>query len=281
MHALRTGLALLWDAVVGPVLDALRDDLGGLPGGAVPPRMWWCPTGPLSHFPLHMAERREEGSAFALVVSSYVPTVHALGRLRSWRPSPDSRPLVVALPRTPGAPDLPAADEEAAVLTGSFPGARLLRGPAATRERLMTAVPDHDIVHVACHAGHDADRHHESHLVLHDGRLHIADIAAARTDRAGLAFLSACGTAQNRLDLPDESLNLLSAFQLAGFSHLVGSLWPVTDQANTRLVKAFYEYLTERQSATVAESLHHAVSRLREREPERPSLWTPHLHIGP
>ncbi|HEY5835644.1 CHAT domain-containing protein [Streptomyces sp.] len=280
-YSLRTGLALLWDAVVGPVLDALRDDLGGLRDGAAPPRMWWCPTGPLSHFPLHMAERREEGSAFALVVSSYTPTVHALGRLRSWRPGPDSRPLVVALPRTPGAPDLPAADEEAALLTGSFPGARLLRGPAATRERLMAAVPDHDILHVACHAGHDADRHHESHLVLHDGRLHIGDIAAARTDRAGLAFLSACGTAQNRLDLPDESLNLLSAFQLAGFSHLVGSLWPVTDQANTRLVKAFYEYLMGYQKPTVAESLHYAVSRLREREPERPSLWTPHLHIGP
>ncbi|MGW1030372.1 hypothetical protein ACWD4J_43205 [Streptomyces sp. NPDC002577] len=55
----------------------------------------------------------------------------------------------------------------------------------------------------------------------------------------------------------------------------------MTDQANTRLVEGFYACLTERQSATVAEFLHHAVSRLREREPERPSLWTPHLHIGP
>ncbi|GGZ30006.1 hypothetical protein GCM10010365_58090 [Streptomyces poonensis] len=145
----------------------------------------------------------------------------------------------------------------------------------------MTALPDHDIVHVACHAGHDAGRHHEGHLVLHDGRLHIGDIAAARTDRAGLAFLSACGTARNRLDLPDESVNLLSAFQLAGFSHLVGSLWQVTDQANTRLVSAFYDHLTTHQQATVADSLHHAMSRLREREPERPSLWTSHLHIGP
>ncbi|WP_078491185.1 CHAT domain-containing protein [Streptomyces sp. SPB074] len=98
-----------------------------------------------------------------------------------------------------------------------------------------------------------------------------------RLDQAGLAFLSACGTAQNRL-LPDESLNLLSAFQLASFSHLVGSLWPVTDQANNRLVKAFYEHLTGQQDASVAESLHHAVSQLREREPERPSLWAPLRH---
>ncbi len=283
-YSLRTGLALLWDAVVGPVFDALRDDLRtnlGVQNGVALPRLWWCPIGPLSSFPLHMAERREEGSAFALAVSSYTPSVHALGRMRSWRPSPDSRPLVVTLPRTPGASDLPAADEEAALLTSAFPGARLLRGRAATRERLLAALPDHDIVHVACHAGHDADRHFESHLALYDGRLHIGDIAATRTDKAGLAFLSACGTARNRLDLPDESLNILSAFQLAGFSHLVGSLWPVADQANTRLVKAFYEYLADDQNASIAESLHHAVSGLREREPERPSLWTAHLHIGP
>ncbi|GGZ29996.1 hypothetical protein [Streptomyces poonensis] len=38
-YSLRTGLALLWDTVVGPVLDALRDDLGGPREGAAPPRM--------------------------------------------------------------------------------------------------------------------------------------------------------------------------------------------------------------------------------------------------
>jgi CHAT domain-containing protein len=81
--------------------------------------------------------------------------------------------------------------------------------------------------------------------------------------------------------LPDESLNILSAFHIAGFSHMIGSLWPVVDQANTRLVKAFYENLARDPNGSVAESLHHAVAGLREREPERPSLWTPHLHIGP
>ncbi|MER5427616.1 CHAT domain-containing protein [Streptomyces sp. NPDC002588] len=279
-YSLRTGLAGLWDAVVGPVLEALGDDLH--PTGAGLPRLWWCPTGPLTLFPLHMAERREEGSAFDQVISSYTPTVHALGRTRPWRPGPDSRPLVVALPRTPGAADLPAADEEAAEVAGSFSGTRVLRGPAATRARLTTALPDHDIVHVACHAGYDTHRHYEGHLVLHDGRLHFTDIATARTGRAGLAFLSACGTARNRLDLPDESLNLLTAFQLAGFSHLVGSLWPVADQANTHLVRAFYEHLTSQEDdVTVAGSLHHAVARLRDREPDRPSLWASHLHIGP
>lgn len=286
-YSLRTGLSRLWDTVVGPVLQALRDDLQGL-GTTAPhsttgselPRMWWCPTGPLAYFPLHMAGSHEEAHAFDLVLSSYTPTINALGRARPWRPGPDSRPLVVAMPRTPGAPDLPAAEHEAALLASLFPDVRLLRGRAAEHERVKTTIADHDIVHIACHTVHDPGRRGEGHLLLHDGRLSFADIAAARTGRAGLAFLSACGTARSRFDLPDESLNLATAFQLAGFSQLVGSLWPVTDRASTHLVEGFYEHMTTHDDATVAHSLHHAVSRLRTRYPDRPSLWAPHVHIG-
>ncbi|MFF9347221.1 CHAT domain-containing protein [Streptomyces sp. NPDC014734] len=285
---LRSGLTLLWDAVVGPALDAVRDlPRGDTDESADPPRLWWCPTGLLAHFPLHMAEHPEDGSAFDLAVSSYTPTIHALGRARRagpWRAGTGSRPLVVAVPRAPGVPDLPGVDEEAAVLLGLLPGARLLRGQAATRGRVMAELRNHDMVHIAGHAGYDADRHHEGHLVLHDGRLHINDIARARAGGGGLAFLSACGTARSRLDVPDESLNLLSAFQLAGYTHLVGSLWPVADQVGVRLAEAFYQHLTSHQEsgvAGVAHALHHAVSRLRTRYPDRASLWASHLHIGP
>ncbi|MFJ5229625.1 CHAT domain-containing protein [Kitasatospora sp. NPDC088391] len=293
----RSGLALLWDTVAGPVLDAVRDlPRDGAAGAADPdgrPRLWWCPTGFLSYFPLHMAERPAEGSAFDLVTSSYTGTVSALGRPRPRRAEeagdrngPEEagewgRPLVVAVPRAPGVPELPGADEEAAVLVGLLPGARLLHGAAATRERLLAELPRHDLVHIACHAGFDADRHYEGHLVLHDGRLHFADIAAARAGRGTLAFLSACGTARGRTDLPDESLNLLSAFRLAGYRHLVGSLWPVADDTGVQLAESFYRHLTTRQDAGVARALHHAVSRLRAADPDRPSRWASPVHIGP
>ncbi|MBT2543131.1 CHAT domain-containing protein [Streptomyces sp. ISL-44] len=281
-HDVRSGLVLLWDAVAGPVLDAVRDlPRSGTDDPAGRPRLWWCPTGLLSYFPLHMAERPAEGAAFDLVTSSYTSTVRALGQARPWRTSAGSRPLVVAVPHAPGVPDLPGADEEASVLIGMLPGARLLRGQAATRERLMAGLQHHDIVHIASHAGFDADRHYEGHLVLHDGRLHFSNIAAARAGQGGLAFLSACGTARSRIDVPDESLNLLSAFQLAGFSDLVGSLWPVADHASVRLAESFYQHLTTYKSTGVAHALHHAVSQLRARHPDRPSLWASPVHIGP
>jgi hypothetical protein len=289
-YSLRAGLAKLWDTVVSPVLDALRDEpciqeRGGL-GGAHPPRMWWCPTGLLSWFPFHMAARHGEDDAFELVHSSYTPTVHALSRADDrWRPAKDSRPLVVALPQTPGAVDLPSADREAAILRSVFPEARLLRGRAASRAKVTAVLPSHDIVHIVCHGGDDRDRGFESYLALHDGPMHIADIEAMRVGRpAGLAFLSSCSAARVRLDLPDESRSVLTAFKSAGFSHVVGSLWEVAEQANSDLVNHFYTALTAETSTadTVAAALRHAIRRLREQEQtrERPSVWASHVHIG-
>jgi CHAT domain len=46
-----------------------------------------------------------------------------------------------------------------------------------------------------------------------------------------LAYLSACSTGSNMVDdLLDEGLHLMSACQLVGFQHVVGSLWEVSDE---------------------------------------------------
>jgi CHAT domain-containing protein len=45
-----------------------------------------------------------------------------------------------------------------------------------------------------------------------------------------LAYLSACSTAKNQAEvLQDEGLHLMAACQLAGFQHVIGSLWAVSD----------------------------------------------------
>lgn len=47
-----------------------------------------------------------------------------------------------------------------------------------------------------------------------------------------LAYLSTCGTVQIKRDeLIDEGLHLISAFQLAGFQHVVGTLWEINDKS--------------------------------------------------
>lgn len=77
----------LWDTTCEPVLNDLRDH-GDLPGGqpaqgsAVPPRIWWCPTGPLTVLPLHAA-----AAAGALQAGPAAAAIHrAVSALRADKP---------------------------------------------------------------------------------------------------------------------------------------------------------------------------------------------------
>ena len=74
-------LAWLWDAITGPVLAELGQDM--------PQRIWWMPTGALSFLPLHAARSEAAECALDRVVSSSVPTLHALAfARRTGAPSP-------------------------------------------------------------------------------------------------------------------------------------------------------------------------------------------------
>jgi CHAT domain-containing protein len=279
-ESLFAALAWLWDAVAEPVLDTLG--LIRRPAPTPLPRVWWCPTGQLSHLPFHAAGRhRNAVSVLDLTVPSYTSTVRALRGAVPFRPRPDSRTLLVGLPYTPGLPDLPGAEEEVALLAGRLPGSRLLRGPAATRTAVATALSQCDIAHFACHGGEDADRQYERHLCLYDGRLELDEITKAQAGHSGLAYLSACGTARRRLSLPDESFSLASAFQLAGFSEVVASLWPIADRTALQIVRSFYTALLTEPPAPAAHALHTATLAIRNRHPDRPSLWAPYIHMGP
>ncbi|MFI7672227.1 CHAT domain-containing protein [Actinophytocola sp. NPDC049390] len=276
-HLVRLGLDWLWEAITGPVLDALG--LLDAPDGGKPPRVWWCPTGILPYLPLHAAGRVGGPHALDRAVFSYTTSIRMLSQAPSWQLREDSSPLVVGLSRTPGLPDLPAVEQELAFLAGTFPRRRILRNAAATRAQVVAALPEHDIAHFTCHGGDDPERQYEGQLFVHDGALRLPDIATMRVDQARLAFLSACTTARPALALPDEALSIATGFQLAGFSDVVASLWPIADHKAFQVAADFYTALTT-GAESAAHALHHAVHQLRAREPERPSLWAPYIHLG-
>ena len=70
----------------------------------------------------------------------------------------------------------------------------------------------------------------EWHLRLEDWKedpLRVADLQTMnlRQHSPFLAYLSACGTGEMKENrLVDESIHLISAYQLAGFSHVIGTL---------------------------------------------------------
>jgi hypothetical protein len=298
-NALHSILAWLWDAVTGPVLERLG--MTSSPQDVTAwPRIWWVPCGPLAYFPLHAAghhleeapDSRTRRTVMDRVISSYAPTVRTLAhaRTRQERPKHTSsappRVLAVAMPYTPGAPDLPGAQREFRQLAELFPGTEGLVGKNATRDAVLIRLPTTPWVHFACHAGTDPADPSRSHLLVHDHdhkRLSVLDISRLRLEDSEFAYLSACSTAVTAPELVDESIHVVTAFQLAGYSHVVGTLWEVDDRVGSEIAEHVYASLAScgSDATTAGTCVHHATRLIRQRYPHIPTLWAAHIHTGP
>lgn len=278
-QTLRELLDWLWRTTVCPVLDHLT--LRSASRGEWP-RLWWCPVGPLTVFPLHAAQSHDGESALDYVVSSYTPTVEALGRVRARKPVARERAAscVVAMSRTPGEHGpLPSAAGEARVVADALPRPRVWTDEEVTSERVLAELATSTHAHFACHAVTTPDLD-LGRLLTHDHEEHpltVTDISALNLD-GELAFLSACATTLSAPALADEALHITGAFLLAGFRHVVGTLWEVDDAAALEITSAFYRAGHDADSAPSA--LHDAVRSLRDRYPFTPSLWAAHIHTG-
>ena len=294
---LRDTLAWLWDVVTGPVLD----DLGflGEPASGKPlPRVHWCPSGVLGTMPLHAAGHIDGPVGRAVldrVVSSTVSTlgaVRATARRNSGKlsGSMSDRALVVAMPTTPGAADLPEAAGEATDLTAVLAGhsdVLGVEGPLPTKADVLSRLPGYRWTHFCCHGDNHVLDPSSSRLLLADhveDPLTVLDLMGARLEAATLAFLSACTTARTGPALPDEPVHLAAASQLAGYRHVVATLWPVADDIGRELARDFYSRLTAHgldwSASTAAVALHESVRVMRMRFPRHPSLWATHVHFG-
>ncbi|MFB6908217.1 CHAT domain-containing protein [Streptomyces bacillaris] len=291
-------LGWAWDRVTEPVLSALGHT------GPRPldrrPRLWWVATGSFAFLPLHAAghhglEEARRGAGRTVmdrVVSSYTPTVRALGHARRATPAtPGPGPrsvLIVAMPETPGEAPLRGVGREVADIAGAVPDTEILAGERATHEAVRGAVPRHTSAHFACHGVGEPRNPATSRLLLDDHLAAPFDVAAVSgldLARAELAYLSACSTTESSVRSADESVHITAAFLLAGFAGVVGTLWPVQDSAARRIAVAFYEEMYAREAGDspvdrAAYALQHAVDRLRAKRPDLPALWSAHIHMG-
>ena len=112
--------------------------------------------------------------------------------------------------------------------------------------------------------------------------LTVIDLSHTRLPDAKLAFLAACTTARTGL-LADEPIHLSAACQLAGYRHVVASLWAIDDSAAAALTGRFYATLKSLGTGAeaAARALHEATRLLRALHRRRASQWAPTRIRGP
>jgi tetratricopeptide (TPR) repeat protein len=267
-------LEWLWDKVTRQVLDALGFTHPPSPDDSWP-HVWWIPTGPLSKFPLHAAgyhSARSTETVLDRVMSSYASSIKTIihGRQRQLQPATSVQALLVAMEQTPRNDVLPFATKEVAMvrkLCGSMSFQPV--EPGRRKQDVESHLRDCRIFHFAGHGGTDEHDAFNSRLILEDGTLRVAELLEMNLlERSPfLAYLSACGTGRIKDERSvDESIHLMSAFQLAGFRHVVGTLWEVRDELCVNMARITYEGMRDgaMTDESVCRGLHHASRMLRD-----------------
>ncbi|CAH0051566.1 unnamed protein product [Clonostachys solani] len=270
-------LEWLWDFIAGPVLDALTFTQPPLDNDW--PHVWWIPTGPLSKFPLHAAGRHEESSGNTVldrVISSYSPSIKAIinGRRRSDQTATQmGSSLLVSMEHTPGYSNLPYATDEIAMLHDLHKSFALNPlEPGRRYQDITSHLAACRIFHFAGHGFSHTDDPSKSELLVEDRDTNPLTVATLlemnlRQNPPFLAYLSACGTGRIRDEsFFDESIHLISAFQLAGFRHVIGTLWEVNDEMCVDMARLTYEGIRDggMTDDSVCRGLHHASRELRD-----------------
>lgn len=250
-----TALARLSEVLIGPI-DADVRQTGRLI--VVPDRT--IMNVPFSALSLRSMKRLVEQVDLTIAPSAAV----AAERRQTWRTVPQSL-LAIGNPtidrsRFPVLDPLPAAEREAYRIAREYVEATVLVRSAATREAVLKAIGENEVIHIAAHAVLMRPDPAHSHLVLapsdsDSGVLYLADIERRMLRSSRLVFLAACETATT----PDIRRNvdtLALAFIASGASNVVGTLWRVDDEITEEFAVLLHREL--RRGATAAGAVRRA-----------------------
>ena len=172
---------------------------------------------------------------------------------------------------------LPGAKAEGDAVAAQFPGALLVTGKEATKERLWQDGAGADVLHVATHGYADPEVPEFSGLLLAGAGEKRYDVLTAQEVylwnlKARLVTLSACQTGLGREVEGEGVLGLTRAFLYAGAGSVVCSLWPVSDESTAKLMREFYGRWSK--GATAEQALQGAQAVLqKEGATKHPFYW--------
>ncbi|MFE5816191.1 CHAT domain-containing protein [Streptomyces sp. NPDC056479] len=274
-------------APYGPTTAKSGAQQGPRPLSSVPsdtlPRIWWCPTGPFTMLPLHVAGQPRR-TALDYAVHSYTPSLQALMtaryRERHRVEGPEQGMLLVLADDA-----LPAGLREAEQIQRLVAGGQVLRGTEATVANVASRLADHPFFHFTGHAR------------LHGGvpQLQFAFGAEEGLDwrhlpqnlvaDGALAYLSACETAGDDRGFESGGWTIAASFQAAGFRHVIGMLGRVTDETAMRIAVHVYELLVDPEGRIrpehSARALHTALQEALAASPFQALTSASVVHLGP
>jgi CHAT domain-containing protein len=195
------------------------------------------------------------------------------------------------MPTTPGGyGSLNTTDEVAAIKKHSQGLAAVSHLIRPTKSEVIKALRSCALAHFACHGSVNSVEPAKSSLML--GRETEENLTVDETIeivmRTGprIAYLSACSTAEIKAhSLINEAIHIASAFQLAGFQHVIGALWRVDDSTAVAIAGKFYELLFQQEKMTdgaVSYALHNAVLHYRGTHSSSAEVlkWASFIHLG-
>ncbi len=220
-----------WQALGRQLLAPLAEHVAGKT------HLYLVPHSTLHYLPLHALVDPDDLTGQPATTVSYAPSAAILVKsLADAQPPVAPRSLLAIGVDGDG---LAHAEAEATWIAERSPGATLL-GKAATRNAVLTALADYQLIHFSCH-GHFRRRDPmASALQLADGELTAAQLLQQVQLQATLVVLSACDTGLNQLHPGDELMGLTRAFLGCGARSLLVTLWPVHEIPTRLLMTHFY-----------------------------------------
>ena len=199
--------------------------------------------------PVHAASSTST-SVSDFFISSYTPTLDALLSARA-RPVPATTKVLAAIQPSPGKgwSSLPNTKAELKAVREIVPPEHLLslsptggdddangelEGLYTTSSAILSRFHDASVFHLACHGDQLPSNPLQSGFIMKDGeRLTVEMLMRVGADTGtggvagGVALLSACHTAANDSERPDESINLAAVMLFVGFRSVLATMWCV------------------------------------------------------
>ncbi|KDR73809.1 hypothetical protein GALMADRAFT_142238 [Galerina marginata CBS 339.88] len=280
-------LSIIWEKVVEPIVQGLALTTKN------PQRIWWCPTGPFSFFPLHAAGNYSPDAAVGskltdYAISSYTPSLMSLIQALDSVPTVPEAPQVLAVTESSsmGQAHLPGTLQELTLIEDQARKnnitIRSLKGSDTTVPQVKEEMKNASWVHFACHGVQDIKNPTDSALLLSgNSRLTLSEIIGMKLPSKDLAFLSACQTATGTKELSDEAVHLAAGMLSAGYRGVIATMWSISDAHAPTVANDVYAHLFKAPNSTnAAEALHYAVKNLQETPGVSSLVWVPFIHMG-